>query len=1197
MSIGKPVFSGQDAKCKNVNADYATCEGESAAKQRRIDNDDASDVFERVETTEMKRAPTHACSKCGKCFSRNNERSRHEKKCDGPKQKKTDVTVCQICRKSFSDYRNRLRHEKTFDSERERVHEGTVRNTYNFPVPSLLNVNQLIEQIEFIFEHSAHSFKVNLSFGLILQNVETGIYRYFVPYYTDGLFLFPQLISNRNDIEKLRKRLSELDISNYFQKQRPNSKWKPVFVTNVLYHVHKTSFPLGMSQPLPDYIVKSKSIISFVKNPNTKQLYDDNFCFFRCLAYHRTKRIHCETFANHLYSLLLKYVAENQFKSSDVTLCKMPDLELCFETNINVFELTKDKTVTSLYKSRGYFRSKTMTLNLFEDHLSYVSKFKSYASKFQCRLCEKLFDRQDNLFRHEKTCENATKLRFPGGYFEQPKSIFDKLKAIGINVQSSLQNYPWFVTFDMEAMLQHTETRQTSEHLQKTTLHHPVSVSICSNIENYTDPKFILDPCLDSLLSQMISYMNEISDKSYTLARERWADVFAELERLENQWVKTDTSTAATNHGGGGGGDNTAAVAEDDDDENEEGFDDDVIDDDDGGEAKECNEYEPPSKEFLYAMSKENVFFKCLQNLESTGSFKVQYNDWESESNMKGSDSSGSDDDDDDDIQPFRPLNAKNTSRIVSDDDGDDDDGDDDDDDDDIQPFRPLNAKNTSRIVSDDDGDDDDGDDDDDDDDYRTFPETSKLMVNLIKRTREQFETYCHQVPVIGFNSAKYDLNLIKSKLAKCLKLQEPKQQKFVVKRNHAYMCLSNPNLRFLDMVNYLPPGTSYDKFLSTFGVSQRKSYFPYEYFTDMAVLDETSLPPKEAFYSSLNTLALLNLHIPPKSRVEENYQHLLEIWKQNNMITFRDFLEHYNNLDTSPMVEGIEKFRSYFVERNIDVFKDCISVPGAARKMLYKAGFDQGASFALINRQDEDLYHVLKSNIVGGPSIIFTRCLEAGQTNIRGNELYPCKTVIGYDANSLYVHALGQAMPCGNYIRRKKENGFKPLKTSHRYTIMYDWMEWLNYSQNVQIEHKMNSGSEKRIGPYLADGYDPITGVIYEFLGCYFHGHSCVTPEHLEQHKQRFNRTQERLAYLRSLDYQIVIIWECEFTGQVKENDTMKQFIDQRYPIFYRENSGYVNESQILDAIVNEKLFGFIEVDIQVPDTWDQVKFKPETD
>jgi hypothetical protein len=619
----------------------------------------------------MKRAPTHACSKCGKCFSRNNERSRHEKKCDGPKQKKTDVTVCQICRKSFSDYRNRLRHEKVckhksnskfkctscvkdFASDkellkhekeikhnlpsgsqnsrseplssslenkandnaadkitqarrlkcrfcqdgfatyrdlyehrmlyhkqtesgelqtdpwtnsnetapwvnedgsenarlrreydlhrhlilRERVHEWTVRNTYNFPVPSLLNVNQLIEQIEFIFEHSAHSFKVNLSFGLILQNVETGIYRYFVPYYTDGLFLFPQLISNRNDIEKLRKRLSELDISNYFQKQRPNSKWKPVFVTNVLYHVHKTSFPLGMSQPLPDYIVKSKSLISFEKNPNTKQLYDDNFCFFRCLAYHRTKRIHCETFANHLYSLWLKYVAENQFKSSDVTLCKMPDLELCFETNINVFELTKDKTVTSLYKSRGYFRSKTMTLNLFEDHLSYVSKFKSYASKFQCRLCEKLFDRQDNLFRHEKTCENATKLRFPGGYFEQPKSIFNKLKDIGINVQSSLQNYPWFVTFDMEAMLQHTETRQTSEHLQKTTLHHPVSVSICSNIENYTDPKFILDPCLDSLLSQMISYMNEISDKSYTLARERWADVFAELERLENNGSK-----------------------------------------------------------------------------------------------------------------------------------------------------------------------------------------------------------------------------------------------------------------------------------------------------------------------------------------------------------------------------------------------------------------------------------------------------------------------------------------------------------------------------------------------------------------------------------------------------------------------------------------------------------------------------------
>ena len=58
-----------------------------------------------------------------------------------------------------------------------------------------------------------------------------------------------------------------------------------------------------------------------------------------------------------------------------------------------------------------------MNINLFEDHFGYITKFKSYARKFQCRLCEKLFDSKCNLLRHERTCETATKLRFPMNYY------------------------------------------------------------------------------------------------------------------------------------------------------------------------------------------------------------------------------------------------------------------------------------------------------------------------------------------------------------------------------------------------------------------------------------------------------------------------------------------------------------------------------------------------------------------------------------------------------------------------------------------------------------------------------------------------------------------------------------------------------------------------------------------------------------
>ena len=106
----------------------------------------------------------------------------------------------------------------------------------------------------------------------------------------------------------------------------------------------------------------------------------------------------------------------------------------------------------------------------------------------------------------------------------------------------------------------------------------------------------------------------------------------------------------------------------------------------------ETNEYEPASNEFVHAISKENVFYKLLKNLEEKEEFVVQYNDWEcdSEQNLKeencvtDDDNNDDDDDDDDDVGEDHD----------SDDDSDDD-GDDDGDDDDIiiQPFQSLNRK------------------------------------------------------------------------------------------------------------------------------------------------------------------------------------------------------------------------------------------------------------------------------------------------------------------------------------------------------------------------------------------------------------------------------------------------------------------------------------------------------------------------
>ena len=66
-------------------------------------------------------------------------------------------------------------------------------------------------------------------------------------------------------------------------------------------------------------------------------------------------------------------------------------------------------------------------------------------------------------------------------------------------------------------------------------------------------------------------------------------------------------------------------------------------------------------------------------------------------------------------------------------------------------------------------------------------------------------------------------------------------------------------------------------------------------------------------------------------------------------------------------------------------------------------------------------------------------------------------------------------------------EGVLKPQKRD-KYTLMYDWMDYLNHSQGLHIRHKLNTGKEKKIGPYPVDGYDTNTNTVYQFHGCYWH-------------------------------------------------------------------------------------------------------------
>ena len=496
---------------------------------------------------------------------------------------------------------------------------------------------------------------------------------------------------------------------------------------------------------------------------------------------------------------------------------------------------------------------------------------------------------------------------------------------------------------------------------------------------------------------------------------------------------------------------------------------------------------------------------------------------------------------------------------------------------------------------------------DDDDEKETTGTESerkaSELMKGPVLKADKSFRAYCRKLPVLTYNGSRYDLSLVKSRMARIFHLDQTAE--YIVKQANAYTCLTTDRFKFLDVVNFLSPGHSYASFLKSFGVSEKKGYLPYDWISDLDKLEHPNLPPYRAFYSQLKKGNVLEAeHVAWKKGGEkgpapktgpEIYADLEELWCRKGMRSFRQYVEHYNTLDVGPFITAVERMLTFYRSKGVDLFKTTVSVPGVARQLLYRASEVRGSIFALPDQRNSDMYRTLKANITGGPSIVFHREHVRGETRIRGNGPL-CGSILGYDANALYLWALGQDMPTGAFLRRFESDGFKPKKMD-RYMAAYDWMEWVARKEDIHILHKMNSRQEVRIGPYLVDGYCSDTNTVYQYDGCFFHGHLCHVTRNIKNQKWWDEREKEaeetrlRDRFIREVGHDLVVMKECEFLPLKKRDPGLRALIAERQPPFYRKHRGAVSREDILQSVMDGTFYGCVEVDIEVPETWGDVR------
>ena len=186
------------------------------------------------------------------------------------------------------------------------------------------------------------------------------------------------------------------------------------------------------------------------------------------------------------------------------------------------------------------------------------------------------------------------------------------------------------------------------------------------------------------------------------------------------------------------------------------------------------------------------------------------------------------------------------------------------------------------------------------------------------------------------------------------------------------------------------------------------KQVFPYEFLDNFDKLQNTSLPPKEAFYSTLT-----DSHIS-----QEDYDHAKKVWDLTNCQTLLDYVKLYLNMDVSLLADVYLQWRDTLMSLfDLDCLYYLTLASYAFEAFLYKT------QTQLDCISDENLYQLITRNVRGGFCSVGKRHVKAENKDTVPN--FPPGQLGTYllyiDFNSLYPTCMSQnKLPQGDFKELK---------------------------------------------------------------------------------------------------------------------------------------------------------------------------------
>jgi len=274
-------------------------------------------------------------------------------------------------------------------------------------------------------------------------------------------------------------------------------------------------------------------------------------------------------------------------------------------------------------------------------------------------------------------------------------------------------------------------------------------------------------------------------------------------------------------------------------------------------------------------------------------------------------------------------------------------------------------------------------------------------------------------LPILFFNGSGYDFKFLVRELGKTpgeIRVLPNTEEKYIsfskrVEMDEGVEITGRKRgiwLRFLDACRFLQ--SSLDAVVKTLRkedfeilpsffqgrqleLLMKKGVFPYEYMDSWERLQDSTLPPKEKFYSSLTESGI----------TDEEYARACEVWNSFSIHSLGDYMELYLQTDTLLLSEVFESFRREFLasEYGIDPAYH-YTIPGLAYDGMLKIS---RTKLELLT--DFDMLLMIERGIRGGLCQVGKRHAVSDARN----------ALCHLDANNLYGGASTDFLPSGGFV------------------------------------------------------------------------------------------------------------------------------------------------------------------------------------